>query len=133
MPITDERSVIALLPMKGHSERVPGKNMRLLNGRPLYHWIAASLQKSRYIAGIVIDTDSQEIARDAARHFPEAIVLDRPQSIRGDMVSMNTIINHDISQVKGEHFLQTHSTNPLLRSLKHLIPINPGYFQNAVK
>jgi N-acylneuraminate cytidylyltransferase len=44
------------------------------------------------------------------------IILDRPESIQGDLVSMNDIIAYDLSQLDGEHFLQTHSTNPLLRA-----------------
>lgn len=108
--------VIALVPMKGHSERVPGKNMRLLDGRPLFHRVVESLQNSRYVTGIVIDTDSREIADDAIKHFDRVSVLDRPESIRGDFVSMNPIIAYDLSQTEGEHFLQTHSTNPLLKT-----------------
>ena len=106
--------IIALVPMKGHSERVPGKNMRPLCEHPLFHWIVMSLQDSKYITRIVIDTDSQEIAQNALKHFDQVSILDRPEAIRGDFVSMNTIIAYDLSQIEGEHFLQTHSTNPLV-------------------
>ena len=106
--------IIALVPMKGHSERVPGKNMRPLCEHPLFHCIVMSLQDSKYITWIVIDTDSQEIAQNALKHFDQVSILDRPEAIRGDFVSMNTIIAYDLSQIEGEHFLQTHSTNPLV-------------------
>lgn len=108
------KNVIALVPMKGHSERVPGKNMRSFCGRPLFHWIIMSLQNSKYITDIIIDTDSQEIAQNALKHFERVRIIDRPETIRGDLVSMNIIIAYDLSQIEGEHFLQTHSTNPLL-------------------
>lgn len=111
-----KHKVIALLPMKGHSGRVHGKNMRPLCGRPLFHWILMSLQNAKYVTRVVIDTDSQEIAQDALEHFDRVSILERPEAIRGDFVSMNVIIAHDLSQIKGEHFLQTHSTNPLLRA-----------------
>ena len=39
----------ALIFMKAHSERVPGKNMKKLCGKPLFHWILDSLSKSNYI------------------------------------------------------------------------------------
>lgn len=113
--ITDNKpELIALVPMKGHSERMPGKNIRSLHGRPLFHWVLVSLQNSRHVTSIVIDTDSREIAEDALEHFDQVIILDRPEAIRGDFVSMNSIIDYDLSQIEGEHFLQTHSTNPLL-------------------
>lgn len=108
-------TVTALLPMKGHSERVPNKNMREFNGAPLYHAVMRSLVASKYIDKVVIDTDSALIAEDAKKNFGEkAIIIDRPQEIQGDFVSMNDIIAYDLSQLDGDHFMQTHSTNPLL-------------------
>lgn len=107
--------LIALLPMKGHSERVPNKNMKLFCGEPLYHAIMKSLEACDYISEIVIDTDSDSIAADAVRYFRKVRILPRPQALQGDFVSMNEIINYDMSQYPEEkHFLQTHSTNPLV-------------------
>ena len=109
--------VIALLPMKGHSERVSNKNMRNFCDYPLYHAVMKSLLKSKYVSKIVINTDSNEIKQDALRFFKDSVIIhDRPESIRGDFVSMNKIIGYDIEKLMGEHFLQTHSTNPLLKT-----------------
>jgi CMP-N-acetylneuraminic acid synthetase len=106
--------IIAMLPMKGHSERVPNKNMRLFAGRPLYHSVADLLEASPYVGSFVINTDSEIIAEDAVRHFTKVRIVERPVELRGDFVPMNDIIRHDLSVSEGEHFLQTHSTNPLL-------------------
>ena len=107
--------VTALLPMKGHSERVPNKNMRDFAGAPLYHAVLKTLLESKYIAMVVIDTDSDVIKKDAITHFGDRIqVVDRPVEIQGDFVSMNDIIAYDLQHIDSEHFLQTHSTNPLL-------------------
>ena len=103
--------------MKGNSERVPNKNMRDFDGAPLYHAVMQSLLASKYIDQVVINTDSDIIKKDAVAQFGESvIVIDRPVKIQGDFVSMNDIIAYDLSQLNGEHFLQTHSTNPLLRA-----------------
>jgi N-acylneuraminate cytidylyltransferase len=75
-----------------------------------------TLLKSKYIEGVVINTDSEIIARDAQKHFERVRIIWRPKEIQGDFVSMNEIIAHDLSRLDGEHFLQTHSTNPLLQS-----------------
>jgi len=99
--------------MKHESERVPGKNLRLLHGRPLYHWILESLRASRFVNEIIINTDSKEIAQDAAANFG-AKILWRPPHLLGHMIGINPLIEHDISQTQGEYYLQTHSTNPLL-------------------
>lgn len=106
-----------LLPMKGNSERVKNKNMRDFDGAPLYHAIMKSLLASKYIESVVINTDSDVIAKDAKENFgKKVIIIDRPKEIQGDFVSMNNIILYDIQQLDDEHFLQTHSTNPLLRT-----------------
>jgi CMP-N-acetylneuraminic acid synthetase len=106
--------LIAILPMKGHSERVPNKNMKLFCGAPLYHAILKKLQHSKYISQISIDTDSEMIREDVLRNFQNVTIIDRPEELCGDYVSMNRIIEYDLSRLPGEHFLQTHSTNPLL-------------------
>lgn len=107
----------ALLPMKGNSERVPNKNMKDFDGAPLYHAIFKSLLASKYIECVVINTDSEIIAKDAKENFGDKIIIiDRPVEIQGDFVSMNDIIKYDIGKLDGEYFLQTHSTNPLLRA-----------------
>ena len=107
----------ALLPMKGTSERVPNKNMKDFDGEPLYHAIMKSLLASQYIDQVVINTDSELIANDAKENFGDRVVIiDRPEGIQGGDVSMNVIIDYDLHQLEGEHFLQTHSTNPLLRA-----------------
>lgn len=106
--------ITALVPMKGHSERVPNKNIRLLAGKPAFHWILESLMKSKYINEIVINTDSEEIAKSALDNF-KVTVLKRPDYLLGDMVSIQPLIEYDISQTDGEYYLQTHSTNPLVK------------------
>ncbi len=107
----------ALLPMKGNSERVKNKNMRDFDGAPLYHAIMKSLLASKYIEQVVINTDSETISKNAKDTFGDRVmIIDRPVEIQGDFVSMNDIIAYDLAHLDGDVFLQTHSTNPLLRT-----------------
>ena len=108
--------IAALVPMRHSSERVPGKNYRLLGGRPLYHHIVSTLLATPRVDLVVIDTDSPDIKEDAARSFPQVQVLDRPEHLRAGTVPMNDVLRHDISQVHADAYIQTHSTNPLLRA-----------------
>lgn len=103
----------ALVPMKGHSERVANKNIRNLCGKPTFHWIMESLSNSKYIDEIIINTDSNEIAESASSNF-DVTILKRPNFLLGDMVSIQPLIEYDLTQTNGEYYLQTHSTNPLL-------------------
>jgi CMP-N-acetylneuraminic acid synthetase len=49
------------------------------------------------------------------RDFPQVVILARPENLRADAISMNEILLYDTSQVEADFYLQTHSTNPLLR------------------
>jgi len=108
--------IAAILPMRHDSERVKGKNYRPLAGRPLYHHIVATLQACPSISEVVIDTDSDLIAADAHAAFPEIRVIMRPDEIRGGEVDMNLVLLNDVAQVPADLYVQTHSTNPLLRA-----------------
>jgi CMP-N-acetylneuraminic acid synthetase len=108
--------IVALVPIRHHSERVPGKNYKPFAGRPLYHHIVSSLLDCPLISQVVIDTDSPVIKEDAAKHFREATLIHRPEHLRADTTPMNDVLLHDVIQVESDYYLQTHSTNPLLRS-----------------
>ena len=108
--------LIALVPMRHHSVRVPGKNLRLLGGRPLYAHILETLRACPAIEGIVVDTDSAELREGVRQRFPDVEILDRPAALCGDEVPMNKILSHDVEQRPAPFYLQTHSTNPLLRA-----------------
>ena len=108
--------IVALVPMRCHSERVPGKNYRPFADRPLFHHIISTLLACPLIDEVAIDTDGPEIMDNAAKHFPKVRLIERPERLRGGTVPMNDVLLHDVSQVEADYFVQTHSTNPLLRT-----------------
>jgi len=109
------KNITALVPMRHHSQRVPGKNYRTLAGRPLYQHIVETLLAVPEISTVVVDTDSQPVIDGLVRNFPQVRVIDRPDHLCADTISMNEILLYDTSQVEADFYLQTHSTNPLLR------------------
>lgn len=109
-------TIVALVPMRHHSQRVPGKNYRMLAGKPLFHHIIETLLAVPEISEVVVDTDSDPVSDGLRQYFPQVSVIDRPQPLRADDVPMNDILIHDTAQVQADFYLQTHSTNPLLKS-----------------
>lgn len=107
--------IAAIVPMRHTSERVPGKNYRLLGDRPLFHHIIGTLLDVPAITTVVIDTDSPLVREQAEDTFPTVRVIDRPEHLRGGMVPMNDVLLHDIGEVEADLYLQTHSTNPFLK------------------
>ncbi|MCJ7702714.1 MAG: acylneuraminate cytidylyltransferase family protein [Anaerolineales bacterium] len=108
--------IAALVPMRHHSQRVPGKNFRPLGGKPLYHYIIETLLAVPEISDVVVDTDSPDIIAGLGAHFPSVVVLERPAHLRPDEIPMNEVLMYDTSQVEADFYIQTHSTNPVLRS-----------------
>jgi CMP-N-acetylneuraminic acid synthetase len=108
-------TIFALVPMRHHSQRVPGKNYRPLAGKPLYQHIVETLLAVPEIGQVVVDTDSGPVMDGLRRDFPQVTVLPRPEHLRADAIPMNEILLYDTSQVAADFYLQTHSTNPLLR------------------
>lgn len=109
--------VVALLPMKGYSERIPKKNLKEFAGSPMYHAVVKALKGSKYISKVIINSDSLEILEDAKNRFGDFVkCVVRPETLYGDFISMNKIIKHDLVNEDAEYFMQTHATNPLLTS-----------------
>jgi len=107
--------IAALVPMRHHSVRVPMKNYRLLAGKPLYQHIIATLLQCPEIFEVAVDTDSPVVIAGLRAEFPQVRIIERPAHLTADTVPMNEILMHDTDQIKADFYLQTHSTNPLLR------------------
>jgi CMP-N-acetylneuraminic acid synthetase len=113
--IAKQRKLIALLPMKAHSERVKSKNFRNFAGKPLYRWILDTLLSLQVIDVVVINTDAREILYESGLVESDRLMIrDRKPELRGDFVSMNLILADDVENVKADSYLMTHTTNPLL-------------------
>jgi CMP-N-acetylneuraminic acid synthetase len=106
----------ALVPMRHHSQRVPGKNYRALAGKPLFHHILETLVSVPEIETVMVDTDSEPVVDSLRIYFPQVKIILRPEHLRADDVPMNDVLLHDTAQVAADFYLQTHSTNPLLKS-----------------
>jgi CMP-N-acetylneuraminic acid synthetase len=107
--------IIALVPMRHHSQRVARKNYRPLAGRPLYQHIVDTLLSCPEITQVVVDTDSPPVMEGLRQSYPQVLIIERPEHLRPDATPMNEVLAFDTSQVEADFYLQTHSTNPLLR------------------
>jgi CMP-N-acetylneuraminic acid synthetase len=102
--------------MRHFSRRVEGKNYRPLAGKPLYHYVVETLLAVPEITTVVIDTDSELIMSELSSEFPDVHVVVRPEHLRSEMLTMNEILLNTVSEVDADYYLQTHSTNPLLKT-----------------
>ena len=122
--MTKNYKVSALLPMKGHSERVPEKNIRALGRKPLFFHVLESLESAKFVYEVIVNTDSQKIISLLKKNFPKVVIIKRPKYLLGDKITMTPITEYDIKFAKTKHFLQTHAVTPLLK---------PSTFDHAIK
>lgn len=118
--------IVALVPMKANSERVKGKNFRDFCGKPLFRWILDTLESLNEIDKIVINTDARDILyKHNLIDSSKILIRDRKDEICGDLVSMNKVIQDDVSNIDADFYVMTHTTNPLLshNSIKRAIAI----------
>ena len=73
--------IVALVPMRHQSERVPGKNYRLLAGKPLYGYIIETLLACPEINQIVVNTDSPVIEEGISDQYPSVKLIQRPSHL----------------------------------------------------
>lgn len=107
--------IIALMPLKANSSRVPGKNFKPLEGKPLFRWMLDKLLASEHIDQVIINTDAQaELEQAGLPDSPKLLIRDRKPALRGDEVSMNLVLQDDIDNTEADTYLMTHTTNPFI-------------------
>lgn len=113
--------ILALIPARGGSKGIPGKNIRDLNGKPLIAYTVCAARNSKYIDKVVVSTDSQEIASVAQKYGAEIPFL-RPAELATDTSKSIDSMIHCIKSLSkmGENFdtvLLLQPTSPLRDSM----------------
>ena len=109
----DNKRIIAIVPARAGSKGLPGKNIKMLCGKPLMAWsIEAGLQ-SNYIDEVMVTTDNQEIA-DIAKQYGAKVPFLRPKHLAKDNASMVDTIIDVLTKISGfEYAVILQPTSPL--------------------
>lgn len=94
----NEREIIALIPARGGSKGIPGKNLRLLDGKPLIAHTILDAKEAKLVKRIFVSTDDPAIARISKRFDAEVIV--RPKKISGDKASSESALLHALGYIE---------------------------------
>ena len=95
----DGKSILAIIPARGGSKGLPGKNIRPMCGKPLIGWTIEKANKCSYLDSILVTTDDKEIA-EVAQSFGAYVPFIRPAEFATDQSSTYAVIRHAVSYFK---------------------------------
>lgn len=104
MPPDDNKNgrVLGLITARGGSKGVPGKNIKLLAGKPLINWTIDAAQASGCFDRLVLSTDSAEIA-DVAKAAGCEVPFMRPAALARDDAASNDVVLHALEAIHSDH------------------------------
>ena len=102
------------IPIKANSERVKGKNLRELNGKPLYHYIIEHVKSSCVFDDVFIDTDSEEVAHYAQKSEIRVIVR-LPELAENTANGNDLLLHHYELYPHYDYYFQLFATAPFLQ------------------
>jgi len=103
---------VAFLPAKGNSDRIGNKNVRLLDGKPLFLHTLDKLLACDFIDEVCLDTESAEIAAMAAER--SCRVLMRDPTLASNATDGNRLFMNQVRQVEADIYIQALCTSPFI-------------------
>src|SRR3990167_9005322 len=80
------RTILAIVPARGGSKRIPGKNLKDLCGKPMIHWTVDVAKESKYLDKIVVSTEDQQIVQAVSNKGID--IVTGPEELAGDRSSV---------------------------------------------
>ena len=91
--------IIAIIPARSGSKGLPGKNIRMIAGKPLIAWTIESALEAKIFYRVIVSTDSPAIA-DVAQKWGAEVPFLRPEELAGDNSSSYDVINYTLKQIE---------------------------------
>lgn len=109
--------VVALIPARGGSKGIPGKNIKSLGGKPLLLWTLEAACLCEVIEGVFVATDDAEIAAVAEAYgHPKVRVISRSPATATDTASTESVLKEFAGAHEFGHVVLVQATSPLLQS-----------------
>lgn len=103
--------ILGIIPARGGSRGLPGKNTRIICGKPLISWTLDSAKKSGLIDRLVVSTDDKKVAEIAADHGVE--VLKRPKRLATSTATTLSAIQHVLTKEEADTVVLLQPTSPI--------------------
>jgi N-acylneuraminate cytidylyltransferase len=116
-------STVALIPARGGSKGIPGKNVRPFCGQPLIYWVCKAAQDCAVIDAVYVSTDDEEIASVArGLGLSKVQVIERDPATATDQASTESVMLDFAERVSFDRIVLLQATSPLL----HRVDLDAG-------
>lgn len=112
------KKILAIIPARGGSKGLPGKNIKILNGKPLIGWTIEQAKACEFIDEIFVSTDSAEIAK-VAEQFGISVPSLRPVELASDTSSSMDVVIYTIN------LLENSPNNSTKKEFDYIILLEP--------
>lgn len=130
--IESKPKVLAIIPARKGSKRLPGKNHKKFNGKSLIKWTIESAINSQYVSHIVLSSNDDVVLRIGSS-YKEIFCLNRSDELSGDHVSSAAVVLDVLESFKGfDYFILLQPTSPL-RNHNHIDEALITTFKNNAK
>ncbi len=107
------KKILAVIPARGGSKGVPGKNIKMAGGKPLIAWIIEAARASAYVDRLILSSDDNEIISIAEKYNCEVPFV-RPPKLAQDNSSVSDVIVHALNKMPGfDYIMLLQPTSPL--------------------
>jgi CMP-N,N'-diacetyllegionaminic acid synthase len=96
------QSVLAVIPARGGSKGLPGKNILKLKDKPLLAWTIEAAKESKYLDHVIVSTDNDDISK-AAKDYGCDVPFLRPHELATDEASIYDVLVHALDQLKDSY------------------------------
>ena len=116
----NKHDILAIIPARGGSKRLPGKNILDFAGKPLIAWTIDAALKSKYINNIIVSTDDAQIA-SIAKEYGAKVPFLRPDNLASDEATTIDVVLDLLSRIseKYKYIALLQPTSPL-RTYQHI-------------
>jgi len=129
--------IIGLIPARAGSKGIPGKNIKILSGKPLIAWTIEAALRSKTCSRLIVSTESETVKK-ISQEWGAEVPFIRPQHLASDTTTSISVINHAIEYLLNEGFKESdyilllQPTSPLRNEVDIQNAITIGQSKHAI-
>jgi CMP-N,N'-diacetyllegionaminic acid synthase len=112
--VINNKKVLAIIPARGRSKGIPGKNIKIVNGKPLLAWTIDHAKASKYIDRVILSSDDEKIM-NVARKYKCEVPFKRPKELATDAAGSMQVLFHAMEALDEfyDYVVLLQATSPL--------------------